>query len=444
MSDFDVIIIGGGTAGCSAAKSAAEQGASVGLVECQRIGGHSLLQGQLPLQIAYDWQNQSSEKIPFAHLLEEVELQSGVTAKNIKERLNGSGVELIHGEGLLKGPGKVTIHLPEKDVQLESKKIIIATGSQPRSTSTFPFDDHSLLPLDRFLEMKALPASLLIIGGDKSALEAAQLFSMLGCKVFLVDENSRLIQDQDASLIDSLEREFKNQKIKVLLGKKIISIFKSPDFIDVTLDGGVKFSTEKILVSSERLGKTSRLGLDSLSIECGGNREIWINEQMETSCKGIYAAGSVTGRPRSLQISEEEGRVAGINAVGDRQSIQRSQIPFYLQTRTPIASIGCLFEKAHFEGYRAVEGRYNVGSGKSTISDLTEFCKIVADRETSRIIGAQVLGGNAYEFICLIQTRMRESGSLKDLAQINGNQSGHLKPVIQAAKACEKALAARR
>ncbi|MDH5761791.1 MAG: NAD(P)/FAD-dependent oxidoreductase [Nitrospinota bacterium] len=444
MNDFDVIILGGGTAGCSAAESAAKQGATVGLVECGRIGGHSLLRGQLPLQIAYDWQKRSGEKISFAHLLEEVELQSVIIAKKTEDRLKDSGVELIRGTGFLKDPGKVSIRLPEKDIDLECGKIIIATGSQPHSNSALPFDEHRLLPIDLFMKMKKLPVSILIIGGDKAALEGAQLFNMLGCKVFLVDENTRLVHDLDSSLIEALEKEFKKLKIKVLLGKKIISIFKSPGMIDVTLDGDVKFSTEKILVSAERHGNTSGLGLDSLKIDCGNRREIWINEQMETSRKGIFAAGSVTGRSRSIQISEEEGRVAGINAAGERQSIQRSQIPFYLQTTTPIASIGCLFGKAHFEGYRAVEGRYDVDPGDTTDSSFPEFCKIVVDRDTSRIIGAQVSGRNAYEVISIIQTKMREGGLLKDLAHFNGSRAAHLKPIIQAAKACAQALSVRR
>ena len=199
----------------------------------------------------------------------------------------------------------------------------------------------------------------MIVGGDKTGLEAAYLFNLLGTKVFLVDENNRLIHDRDPDLITALEAGFKQQKIKTLLGKKIISIFKDTEKIDITLDGGVKFSTERVLVSGERMGNTAGLGLDGLSIEKGSNQEIWVNENMETSLKGVFRRGSVTGRSRSLQISKEEGRVAGVNAAGGSESIDQDQIPFYLQTQPEIASIGCLSGNAHYKGYRAVEGRYD-------------------------------------------------------------------------------------
>ena len=141
-----------------------------------------------------------------------------------------------------------------------------------------------------------------------------------------MDENQRLIHDRDPDLITALETGFKKQKIKTLLGKKIISIFKDTEKIDITLDGGVKFSTERILVAGERVGNTADLGLDDLSIEKGASQEIWVNEMMETSLKGVFAAGSVTGRSRSLQISKEEGRVAGINAAGGSESVDQDDV----------------------------------------------------------------------------------------------------------------------
>jgi dihydrolipoamide dehydrogenase len=244
-------------------------------------------------------------------------------------------------------------------------------------------------------------------------------------------------------LITALEVGFKKQKIKTLLGKKIISIFKDTEKIDVTLDGGVKFSTEKILVSGERLGNTVDLGLDDLSIERGPSQEIWVNENMETSLKGVFAAGSVTGRSRSLQISKEEGRVAGINAAGGSESVDQDQIPFCLQTQPEIASIGCLSENAHHKGYRAVVGRYNSSGADSANSHEGDFCKIVADRESKRIIGAQILGAQASESIAQLQSNIREGVTVKKLVEIS-EPAPSFKLVISAAKKCVRALSARR
>lgn len=442
MKEFDVIVIGGGTAGVAAAQSAVEQGARVGLVESNRLGGHSLFRGQLPLQVVRDRMEKSNKQISFKSLVQEVEEKAGEISKEIEERLKSSGVECIKGDGALAGSGQVMVRQGEDSSLLKSGKIIIATGSLPKPVATIPFDDH-IFHSDRLLDWKEAPASLLIVGGDKTGLEAATLFNLLGTKVFLVDENHHLIHDKDPDLITALETKFKKQKIKTLLGKKIISIFKDTEKINVTLDGGVKFSTEKILVSGERLGNTADLELDGLSVERGPNREIWVNENMETSLKGVFAVGSVTGRSRSLQISKEEGRVAGINAAGGSESLDQDQVPFCLQTQPEIASIGCLSGNAHYKGYRAVEGRYNSSGVDGSNSHEGGFCKIIADRESKRIIGAQILGTQASESITQLQSDIREGVPVKKLAQIS-EPTPFLKPIISAAKECVRALSARR
>ena len=443
MEEFDVVVIGGGTAGVSAAQSAAEHDARVALVESNRFGGHSLFRGQLPLQIMHKQIMESKEQISFDRLVREVDKQAGKISNEIEEQLQKSGVECIKGEGVLSGSRQLLVHQGNDSFMLKSGKIIIATGSLPKPVGKIPFDDQDLFHIDRLLDWNEVPSSLLIVGGDKAGLEAAHLFNLLGTKVFLVDENQRLIHDKDPDLITALEAGFKQQKIKTLLGKKIISMFKDTGKIDITLDGGVKFSTERVLVSGERLGNTEQLDLGSLDIERGSSREIWVNEQMETSLKGIFAAGSVTGRSRSLQISREEGRVAGVNATGASESIDQTQISFSLQTQPEIASIGCLTADAHYKGFRAVQGRYDFSKKDGTKNDKEGFCKIIADRESKQFIGAQMSGGQATESIAQLQSHIREGVSVNKLSKIEG-PTPSFQPVISAAQACVRALSARR
>lgn len=444
MKEFEVVVIGGGTAGVAAAKAAARQGAKVGLIEPHRPGGHSLFKGELPLQVVRDRMTPSEDKASLENLIQEVEAKAAPLSQRIVKDLQDSGVEWIQGEGSLTGSRQVSVHRGEETSVLKTGKVIIAVGSRVKPAPAIPFDDETIFPIDRLLDWKETPASLLIAGGDKAALEAAQLYRLLGTKVFLVDEGNRLIPHQDPDLITALEAGFKKLKIKVLLGKKIVSMFKGAGQIDITLDGGVKFSTERMLVSGERLGNTAELGLDRLSIERGPNQEIWVNETMGTSLPGVSAAGSVTGRPRSREISEEEGRVAGINAAGGNESIQRDNISFCLHTEPKIASIGCLSSDAHFKGYRAVEGRYDVSGNDDSSDTAGGFCKIIADRDTKRIIGAQVSGTQATESIRLLQPILRKGASVKELVQSKGENPSTFEPVIKAAKACLQALSPRR
>ena len=443
MEEFDVVIVGGGTAGIAAAQSAVEEGARVGLVESNRPGGHSLFRGTLPLQIMSDRKATSDEAVSFADLLQEVDQQAEILSKKIEDQLKHSGVNIFKGEGVLQGNHQVNVSREGDSILLKSGKIVIATGSLPKPIARIPFDNESILHIDQLLDWKKVPTSLLIVGGDQSGLEAAHLFNLLGIKIFLVDENHRLIHDRDPDLIAGLEAGFKQQKIKALLGKKIISIYKDAEKIDITLDGGVKFSTEKVLVSGERLGNTAHLGLGSLSIEQGIHQELWVNEKMETSLKDVFAVGSVTGRLHSLQASKEEGRVAGINVAGGNETIDPSQIPFCLHTQPGIASIGCLSGDAHYKGYRAVQGRVDFSDGDGSDSQGDGFCKIIADRESKKFIGAQMLGAQAIEVMAQLQVNIRNGVPVNKLTQ-GHETTPFFKPIISAAKKCVQALSARR
>jgi len=443
MEELDVVIVGGGTAGVAAAQSAVEQGARVCIIESNRLGGHSLFKGQIPLQIIHDHLEKFDQYISFEDLILEANKQAGKISEEIEEQLKNCGVDCVKGEAALTANHQVTILQDNNSSKIKTAKIIIATGSLPKPVAKIPFDDQSIFHIDRLLDWKEAPTSLLIVGGDKSGLEAACLFSLLGTKVFLVEENHRLIHDRDPDLITALEAGFKQRKIKTLLGKKIISIFKNAEKIDVTLDGGVKFSTERILVSGERSGNTAQLGLSSLNIEQGASQEIWVNEKMETSSKGIFAAGSVTGRPHSLQISKEEGRVAGINAAGGSETVDQGQILFCLQTQPEIASIGCLSGDAHYKGYRAVQGRYDFSGGGDSSIHSSGFCKIIADRESKQFIGAQMMGTQASEAISELQSMIREGVPVKKLTEISETKP-YFGPIISAAQKCVRALSAQR
>lgn len=447
MQEYDVIVIGGGSAGFAAARSAAQQGVRVGLVESGPVGGHCLLKSRLPRNILDDWTGRPDPQIAFQNLIQHIQADEELISETLIEDSKGEGVEWIPGVGSLAGARQISVQQENESLFLKTNAVVIATGSLLRPASAIPFDDQSILPVDSLWDWPAIPESLLVVHGDPVGLEAAYTFSRLGVKVFLVEPGERLIYDQDPDLIAALEAGFKKRKIKTLTGKKIVSLYKDTGKIDVTLDGGVKFSVEKILVSGERLGNTESLGLKPLGVETGKNKEVWVNEYMETSLKGIYAAGSVTGHSRLKEKSEEEGKIAGMNAAGKRQIADSNLMPWVVHTDPSVASIGCLSGNAHFHGYRAVEGRFDFSGDDVSNSLGGGFCKIIADRESQRLIGAQIFGAHASDIITWLQSCLREGMTVKKMTQISQTYpqlNPHLEPIISAAKECVRALSARR
>ena len=444
MNEFDVIVIGGGTAGLAAARAASSRDARVALIESGRPGGKALFRQQLPRNVLDVNSGPDGRKISLEDFKREVEREAEICVRKIQDELKESGIDWIHGVGALDGGGRVHVQQNNGSLTVKANSVVIATGSLTRPVATLPFDEDSIFPVDRLWEWTALPESILIVHADPWGLEAAYACTRLGIKVFLVEAGQRLIGGQDPDLIAALEAGFKRQKIKVLAGKKIVSVFKSDRLIDVTLDGGVKFSIEQILVSGERLGNTAQLGLKALQIDTGKNQEVWVNEFMESCQRQVFAAGSVTGQSRCRERSEEEGRLAGLNAAGDRQSLDTDQIPFVLHFHPVIASIGCREADAHHKGYRAVEGRYDSTDKGDTNSLPVEFCRLVADRETRKIIGAQLCSESAAEEMSWIQSLMKKEKTVKSVAKGGDSSPASESPVFYAAQDCLQRFPVRR
>ena len=189
-----------------------------------------------------------------------------------------------------------------------------------------------------------------------------------------------------------------------MLGKKISSYFKNNELLDITLAEGVKFQTEKIILNLDRQGNSENLECNTLGVRVGDNKEILVNDKLETSVPDIFAVGSITGRRSRPGISEEEGKIAADNAMGKNKSINYDWIPFVFFTKPEIASVGCFAEQAHYKGFRGVEGCANSKYlDFSFLGEIKEgFFKIVADARSGVVIGGQFVSPNASQLISLI------------------------------------------
>ncbi|MFQ5443542.1 MAG: dihydrolipoyl dehydrogenase family protein [Nitrospinales bacterium] len=456
MKEYDIAVVGGGLSGYTAALQAASVGARTCLVEKDQLGSAFLYRGSFRLHTVLGWLRVLESIQPasqvgisiakngapdlenlFNRSGEAAEAQAASWQKNLEEK----GVSLKFGIGRLAGKKELIVGEEGKEEIIKSEKIILAPGSVPCSNPSIPFDHERILSPDDIHCLKEIPETILIVGGGKVGCEIATLMNKLGSKVFVSEVETRLLPNFDPEITTRLEGVMKKNKVKLLLNKKIISYLKTDQQIEITLDGSVKFSVKKMVLLGDRSPATKDIHLDGTGIRSGEYGEIWINDSMETSTPGIFAIGTATGRNFSTYHSEREARVAVSSALGKARSISEEIIPLTIHCDPEIASVGCFEEEAHHKGFRAVCG--SAGGGPYSALDENSLIKIVADRESKKIIGAHILGSHAADLISLLVLAMRKDLTVGALANISCDWPSPWQGVREAAQSIVKPMAAR-
>jgi pyruvate/2-oxoglutarate dehydrogenase complex dihydrolipoamide dehydrogenase (E3) component len=457
MDEFDIAILGAGISGISAAKRAAELNAKVCLIENHTLGGRCFHKGLYPYRHMMsqleksgvnrrlqDLKGEETEKNTYdtSGLFEETRKFSQSVAGKWESTLKAQGVHIETGEGLLVGANEIRVQGVDEEKIIKAQKIILATGSSIEAPATIPFDEERIISADEVFDIGKVPGSVLILGGDGGGCELATLYNELGSKTFLCDEAPRLLPEQDPNIMEAMEGEMKRQKIKLLLNKKVISIFKDTDAIDISLDGGVKFSVQTIVLTTNRKSLVKGLDAEKLGLRLGEKGQILVDEKQETTLSGVYAVGSVTGREGFHGLSAEEGKVAAENALGKKARVNTDWIPRIVYTNLEIATVGCYAGIAHHQGFRAVEGRCDDDQLDHSLirNDASGFIKIVADKSSKNVIGGQIVSRHASEYISLILLAIKKGLTVNSLANLSCGISTELLGVREAARTCMEAL----
>jgi len=448
VETFDVTILGAGSAGVSAALRASDKGAQVCIIEQEKIGGSCIHKGLYPLKygLALLRNNESNfnvnGRIDSKKLFHKITGSMQLLSELWEQRLTEAGVTIKIGSGLPLSSGLVQVISNDKTFDIATKKIIIATGSSPGSLPTLPFEGDIIVPRDDVFKNHSIPNRVFIVGVGSYGCELASFYQMLGSKVFLSSRHARLFSDQDPEILNNLERSLKSLKVKLLLGKEISSYFKNNELLDITLAEGIKFQTEKIILNLDRQGNSENLECDTLGVRVGDNKEILVNDKLETSVPDIFAVGSITGRRSRSGISEEEGKIAADNAIGKNKSINYDWIPFTFFTKPEIASVGCFAEQAHYKGFRGVEGcAKSKNLDFSFLGDIKEgFFKIVADARSGVVIGGQFVSPNASQLISLVVLAIKKGMKVGALVSLANGKSEEIEGIREAARLCTKAI----
>lgn len=429
-------VIGAGPGGYVAAIRAAQLGARVTVIEEREVGGTCLNLGCIPTKAlvasseALHMMRRAEEyglvingdiRPDLKKIMERKDKIVSTQVKGIRSLFKSRDIQLVEGRAELLDGKRVKVRKKDgTEETIETDSIIIATGSRPASIPAFPADGVNILSSDDVWRLTEIPKSMVIIGAGVIGCEFACIFRELGTDITMVELLPRALSTEDEDISDIMEKELKKKKIKLLTSVKVESVTISSSGVILKLSDGKELSAEKVLVSIGRSFNSEGLGLEKIGIEKGKRGEIKVNERMETSVKGIYAIGDVTGGILLAHVASKEGIVASTNACGGDEVIDYSVVPAAIFTSPEIASVGLREFQAKEAGIPIVTGSFQYRAlGKAhAMGEITGLFKIVADAKTDRVLGVHIIGAHASDIIHEAALAIKAGLRVKDIAEM--------------------------
>jgi dihydrolipoamide dehydrogenase len=418
---YDVIIIGSGPGGYSAAIRAGQYGLKTALIEKDpKLGGCCLHVGCIPtkafLHAAEVWErflhpeedgiHCDNPRLDFPMVLDRKNKIVAKHAKGVEFLMKKNKVDWIKGYGRLAGPGKVEVTADGGKHILETKNIVLATGSEARMLPGLKPDARRILTNIEILSLSEVPKTLAVLGAGAVGVEFASAFSRFGSKVSIFEMLPRLVPVEDEEVSKELARVFKKQGIRVETGARVDNVENVGSGVrfQVTLaDGKTEaVAADALLVAIGRKPNTDNIGLEGTKIELDRGF-IKVDPYQRSGEPGVYAIGDiVAGTPQLAHVATAEGMVAiGHMAGKPVVPINRNRIPGATYTEPGIGSVGLTEAQARAAGHRVKIGKFPFAAdAKASILGRHDgFVKIVADEKYGEILGVHIIGPEAFELI---------------------------------------------
>lgn len=433
--NFDVVVIGGGPGGYTAAARAASLGGKVALVEKGALGGTCLNQGCIPTKTLL----KSTEVLETVRKAKDFGVEVGSPAISLEKLLSrkqavikrlNAGVEFLmkngkvavfQGEGKITGSNEVTVTQAAEQQVLRTSKIIIATGSRPAVIPGLEPDGEKLINSDQALMLQSIPSSLLIIGGGAIGVEFASIYHKLGAKVTLVEAMDRILPFADEEVSTGLRQLMTREKIAIHTSAKVAGVSSSEAGLVVNVDtskGPQQFNVDQVLVAVGRRPNIENLGLEELGVKVEKGK-ILVNSKMQTSVPNIYAIGDASGGILLAHVASSEGVVAAANVMGAEKEMNYTVVPSCIYTSPELASVGLTEAQAKEQGRQVVVGKAQfIGSGKAlAMAENKGLVKVICDAEKGRILGVHILGPQATSLIAEGALAIKLGATAEDIVE---------------------------
>jgi dihydrolipoamide dehydrogenase len=418
---YDVIVIGSGPGGYSAAVRAGQYGLKTAVVEKDpKLGGCCLHVGCIPtksfLHTADVWEkfmhpeaegiHCENPKLDFPLVLKRKNEIVSKHAKGVEYLFKKNKVEWIRGYGRLAGPGKVEVVNDGQRQIVETKAIVLATGSEARMLPGLTPDGQRILTNIEILDLNYVPKSLAVLGAGAVGVEFASCFHRFGSKVSIFEMLPRLVPVEDEEVSKELARYFKKTGIRVETGAKVENVQRTDSgvrFTAILADGkNETVEADALLVAIGRKPNTDNIGLQGTRVELERGF-IKVDPYQRTGEPGVYAIGDiVAGTPQLAHVATAEGMVAIAHIAGKEATpVNKMRIPGATYTEPGIGSVGLTEAQARAQGRKVKVGKFpfSANSKASILGQHDGFVKIVADETYGEILGVHIIGPEAFELI---------------------------------------------
>ncbi|MBF9026415.1 dihydrolipoyl dehydrogenase [Rhodobacterales bacterium FZCC0188] len=455
MADYDVIVIGAGPGGYVCAIRCAQLGLKTACVEARdTLGGTCLNIGCIPSKALLHASHALHEaehnfakmglkgaapKVDWKGMLAYKDDVIGQNTKGIEFLFKKNKVDWIKGFGSIPGAGQVKVG----DTTHNAKSIIIASGSTPSTLPGIEVDEKIVVTSEGALALGKVPKKMVVIGAGVIGLELGSVYARLGAEVEVIEYLDTITPGMDSEVAKNFQKILSKQGLKFTLGAAVqgVKTTKTNATVSYKLkkdDSDHQVVADVVLVATGRKPYTEGLGLDALGVELSERGQIKTDGHWQTNIKGVYAIGDCIAGPMLAHKAEDEGMAVAEVVAGKHGHVNYSVIPGVVYTNPEVASVGATEEMLKAEGRAYKVGKFSfMGNGRAKANFAADgFVKILADKDTDRILGAHIIGPAAGDLIHEVCVAMEFGASAQDLALTCHAHPTFSEAVREAALAC--------
>ena len=432
MQKYDIVVIGSGPAGKTAAIQAAKLGRKVAVVDgMAEVGGVCVHTGTIPSKTMRETVLNLSGWRERGFYGRSYRVKQDITAQDLMQRLNmtlkrevdiledqllRNGVEIICGHGRFVSDKAIEVDVPGGDViTLSADSFIITVGTRTYRPDYVPFNGSTVIDSDEVTRMQSLPRSITVIGAGVVGVEYATIFKALDINVTLIEPRETMLDFVDKEILMHFRHDIVDAGLRLQFGQKVAAIeTKSNGACVVRLESGRAFASDMVLFAAGRVGATDGLGLEHFGLEVDHRGRLSVNDTFQTSAPHIYAAGDVIGFPSLASTSLEQGRIAALHALGEPVHKSPEFFPYGIYAVPEMSTVGMTEEEV-------IERKipYEVGitplreTSRGKVMGLDSgMIKTIFSTKTRRLLGVHIVGEGATELIHIGQAVLTLKGTL--------------------------------